>query len=137
MSVLEASYVVFLLSPYLANLAKRLVKSPKLYFYDVGLAAYLLGIEQPQQLLAHPLRGGLFENLVILEALKYRYNQGKRSNLHFYRDSSGHEIDLIYALADRFLAIEIKSSETLSSHFFKIASENSEKSCRNRLLLRS
>lgn len=118
LSVLEAGYIVLLLPPYHPNLSKRLIKSPKLYFYDVGLAAYLLGIEQPGQLFSHPLRGGLFENLVILEALKYRYNHGRRSNLYFYRDSTGYEIDLIYQLAERLLAIEIKSSETPAGHFF-------------------
>jgi len=104
--------------PHHPNLTKRLVKIPKLYFYDVGLASYLLGIEHQQQLVTHPLRGGLFENLVIIEALKHRYNSGKQSNLYFYRDSSGHEIDLIYTLADRLLAVEIKAGETVSGHFF-------------------
>ena len=117
-SVLEASYVVFLLPPYHANIGKRLIKSPKLYFYDVGLAAYLLGIENSRQIATHPLKGGLFENLVILEALKYRYNQAKRSNLFFYRDSNGNEVDLIYTLADRLLAVEIKAGETISRQFF-------------------
>jgi predicted AAA+ superfamily ATPase len=118
MSVLEASYIVFLLASYHPNISKRLIKSPKLYFYDVGLVSYLLGIEHPDQLFTHPLKGGLFENLVIVEALKYRYNQGKRSNLYFYRDSTGYEIDLIYTLADQFLAIEIKAGQTVSKHFF-------------------
>ena len=118
LSVLEASYVVFLLPPYHPNLSKRLIKSPKLYFYDVGLAAYLLGIENTRQVATHPLKGGLFENLVIMEALKYRYNRGQRSNLSFYRDSSGHEVDLIYTLADRMLAVEIKAGETVTRQFF-------------------
>ena len=118
LSVLEASYVVFLLPPYHPNLSKRLIKSPKLYFYDVGLAAYLLGIENTWQIATHPLKGGLFENLVIMEALKYRYNRGQRSNLSFYRDSSDHEVDLIYTLADRMLAVEIKAGETVTRQFF-------------------
>jgi hypothetical protein len=118
MSVLEASYVVFVLPPYHVNIGKRLIKSPKLYFYDVGLAAYLLGIETRRQIATHPLKGGLFENLVILEALKYRYHQGKRSNLFFYRDSNGNEVDLIYALANQLLAVEIKAGETVSRQFF-------------------
>lgn len=118
LSVLEAGYIVFLLPPYHPNVSKRLIKSPKLYFYDVGLASYLLGIEQPGQLLTHPLRGSLFENLVVMEALKQRYNQGKRSHLYFYRDSTGHEIDLIYQLAEQIAAIEIKSAATLAGHFF-------------------
>jgi hypothetical protein len=119
LSVLEASFVVFRLAPYHANLSKRLIKSPKLYFYDVGLAAYLLGIEDRRQIFSHPLRGALFENLVVVEALKYRYHRGKRSNLFFYRDAKRHEVDLIYTLADRFLAIEIKAGTTVSRSFFQ------------------
>jgi predicted AAA+ superfamily ATPase len=82
-SVLEASYVVFLLPPLHANVSKRLIKASKLYFYDVGLAAYLLGIENEKQIFAHPLKGALFENLIVMEALKHRYNQGLRSNLRW------------------------------------------------------
>jgi len=117
-SILEASYIVFLLEPFHANISKRLIKSPKLYFFDVGLAAYLLGIETPRQVTTHPLKGFLFENLVVVEALKHRFNHGKRSNLSFYRDSSGTEVDLLYSLADQFLAVEIKAGETVSSSFF-------------------
>ena len=117
-SVLEASYVVFLLEPYFANVSKRLIKSPKLYFYDVGLAAFLLGIEDVRQIRTHPLRGPLFETLVVAEALKQRFNQGRRSNLSFYRDSTGTEVDLLYSLADHLIAIEVKAGETVSrSHF--------------------
>lgn len=123
LSVLEASYVAFLLPPYHANISKRLIKTPKLFFYDVGLAAYLLGIESPDQIFTHPLKGALFENLVVVEVLKERYNRGKRSNLYFYRDSQGHEIDLIYTLADRLVAIEAKAGETLSRDYFKGFSE--------------
>lgn len=123
LSVLEASYVAFLLPPYHANISKRLIKTPKLFFYDVGLAAYLLGIESPDQIFTHPLKGALFENLVVVEVLKERYNCGKRSNLYFYRDSQGHEIDLLYTLADRFVAIEAKAGETLSRDHFKGFSE--------------
>jgi uncharacterized protein len=118
LSVVEASYVVFVLPPYHVNIGKRLIKSPKLYFYDVGLAAYLLGIENSRQIATHPLKGGLFENLVILEALKSRYNRAKRSNLFFYRDSNGNEVDLIYTLANRLVAVEIKAGETVSRQFF-------------------
>lgn len=118
LSILEASFIVFRLEPYHANISKRLIKSPKLYFYDVGLAAYLLGIENPGQVFTHPIRGALFENLVVGEALKHRFHHGKRSNLHFYRDSAGHEIDLIYGLAHRFAAVEIKAGQTVSSRFF-------------------
>jgi predicted AAA+ superfamily ATPase len=117
LSVLEASFIAFELQPFHANLSKRLVKSPKLYFYDVGLAAYLLGIESPRQIATHPLRGALFENLVVVEALKHRFNLGRRSNLSFYRDSTGSEVDLVYALADRLIAVEIKAGQTVSGSF--------------------
>lgn len=118
-SVLEASYIVFLLPPFFGNVSKRLVKSPKLYFYDVGLAAFLLGIENEKQIHTHPLRGALFENLVVMEALKHRYNSGRRSNLHFYRESAGREVDLVYTLADRLIAIEVKSGATIATSHFK------------------
>ncbi len=113
-SVLEAGFVVHLLPPFHANLSKRLIKSPKLYFYDVGLAAHLLGIETVAHISAHPLRGALFENLVVMEALKHRYNSGRRSNLTFYRDSGGTEVDLIYELAGDLVAIEVKAGETFT-----------------------
>lgn len=118
LSVLEASYLVFVLPPLHANISKRLIKSPKLYFFDVGLAAYLLGIENKKQIATHPLRGGLFENLVVIEALKHRYNRGFRSNLHFYRDSAGNEVDLVCSFADRRIGIEIKAGATVSGSFF-------------------
>ena len=105
-SVLEASYIVFLLEPFHVNISKRLIKSPKLYFYDVGLASHLLGIESAAQVSTHPLKGFLFENMVVMESLKHRFNQGRRSNLSFYRDSSGTEVDLIYSLADKVIAVE-------------------------------
>ena len=118
-SVLEASYIVFLLAPYHANVSKRLTKSPKLYFYDVGLASYLLGIEAPGQLATHPLRGSLFENLVVAEAMKHRFNLGLRCNMNFYRDSSGAEVDLVYQVADRMVAAEVKSGATLASDWWR------------------
>lgn len=119
MTVLEASYIVFLLQPYHANIGKRLVKSPKIYFYDVGLVSWLCGIEKEQQLATHPLRGNLFENVVIMETLKYRYNHGKRNNLYFYRDSNGNEIDLLYTKGANMLPIEIKSGQTISNSYFR------------------
>ncbi len=118
-TVLQASYIVFLLEPYYKNIRKRLIKSPKLYFYDTGLASFLLGIEKKSYLETHPLRGNLYENLVIMEVLKQRYNKGKRNNLNFYRDKTGNEIDLIYNIAQHIIPIEIKSSETISKDFFK------------------
>ena len=90
----------------------------ELYFYDVGLAAYLLGIESPSQVFTHPLKGGLFENLVVVEALKLRFNRVKRENLYFYRDAKGHEIDLLYTLANRIVAVEAKAGRTISRQYF-------------------
>ena len=118
LSLLEASYIVFLLPPHLANIRKRLVKSPKLYFHDVGLASYLIGIEREDQLTTHPLRGPLFENAVISEVLKYRFNQGQRSNLTFFRDSQGLECDGLIDFAGRLHAIEVKSGATLPGDAF-------------------
>ena len=118
LTILEASYIVFLLEPYHPNINRRMVRSPKLYFYDVGLANYLLGIENASHVDTHPLKGNLFENLIIIEILKYRYNQGRRNNLCFYRDSLGNEIDVIYNLAHHVLPFEIKAGETVASDFF-------------------
>ncbi len=119
LSVLEASYIVFLLRPFHANIGKRLVKAPKIYFYDVGLAAWLSGIDAARQMENHPLRGNFFENMVIMDVLKYRYNLGRRNNLFFYRDSSGNEVDLLYTLAQHLLPIEIKAGQTISSGYFR------------------
>ena len=94
-SLLEASYIAFRLPPFSANISKRLIKSPKLYFYDVGLAACLMGITDSTQLPTHPLRGMLYENLIVVEIMKYFQNRGVRPNLHFYRDSNGNEVDVI------------------------------------------
>ena len=118
LSLLEASYIAFRLPPFFANLGKRLVKSPKLYFYDVGLAAYLIGIERPEQIATHPLRGALFENALVAEALKHRFNLGMRSNLSFFRDSRGLECDLLYGTDERMLAIEAKAGATVASDYF-------------------
>lgn len=119
MSVLEASYVVMLLRPYYKNIGKRLIKSPKIYFYDVGLAAYLLGIENENQLSRDPLRGALFENMVIMEMIKYRYNRGSDHQLYYYRDSHHNEIDIVFEKAGDFHAIEIKSAQTFHTDFLK------------------
>lgn len=118
-SLLETSFIVFRLPPYFANISKRLIKSPKLYFYDTGLAASLLGIEDKKQIATHPLRGALFENLVIAEILKFRFNRGRKENLSFFRDAKGHEVDCIYQSAADVDLIEIKSAGTIRSEFFK------------------
>lgn len=119
LTLLEASYIVYVLQPWHTNLSKRQIKSPKLYFYDVGLAAYLLGIENESHVSRHPLRGNLFENLIVIEALKYRFNRGKRSNLYFWRDAKGNEIDLVIESGPDIAAVEIKAGATVSSDWFK------------------
>ena len=119
LSILEASYVCYLLNPDYNNFAKRLVKSPKLYFYDTGLACSLLDIKSADQINIHFLRGGLFENFVITEFLKYYYNNGTTPDLTFWRDSTGNEIDLIDNRNMQQYAYEIKSGTTFSSDYFK------------------
>jgi len=117
--LLETSFVIFRLTPFHANLGKRLVKSPKLYFHDVGLAAYLCGVEEERHLRNHPLRGQLFENLVVADLLKRRFNGGRDNRLCFYRDSTGNEIDLLYPLGPDFLPIEIKAGQTIRKDSFR------------------
>lgn len=119
LSILEASYVIFRLPPYFENFGKRVIKTPKIYFTDTGLLCYLLGIERVEQVGRDPLVGNLFENLVVLEALKTRYNQGLTPNLYFYRDNQGHEIDLLHKQGNEFIGIEIKSASTWNASFKK------------------
>ena len=119
LTVLEASYIIFQLPPYYANIRKRLVKSPKFYFCDVGLAAHLIGIENAGQVATHPLRGALFENAVVAEVLKHRFNRGNQANLSFFRDSKGLECDLLYPAGSGFAALEVKSGATIGSDYFR------------------
>lgn len=119
LSLLEAGFIAFTLSPFSWNISKRLVKSPKLYFYDVGLAAFLLGIREQSQVRFHPHYGALFENMVVVEALKTFLHRGRRPNFHFYRDSEGNEIDLLIEVDGGVMPIEIKSGETLAPDFFR------------------
>ena len=119
-SVLEASYIVFLLKPHHKNFGKRLVKTPKLYFYDTGIAAYLLGIQDADQLSIHSMRGHLFETFIIAELLKCRYNRGFASNLYFWRDNTGNEIDLIIESGEKLLPLEVKSGQTVTRDYFKV-----------------
>ena len=114
-SILEASYIIFKLSPYFENFGKRVIKSPKYYFTDVGLLSYILGIREPGQITRDPLVGHIFENMVVIECLKSRYNQGKMADLYFYRDSNGNEVDIIFQDGRELVAIEIKSASTYSS----------------------
>lgn len=119
-SILETSYIVFLLQPHHQNFNKRIIKTPKLYFYDTGLAAWLLAIQDPVQLNAHSLRGALFETFVISESLKARFNRGlPGQNLYFWRDRSGNEVDLLIERGERLRPVEIKSGQTLNSDYFK------------------
>lgn len=115
LTVLEASYIVRLLPPHHRNFGKRLVKTPKLYFVDTGLAAWLLGIRDDAGLATHPMRGALFENLVIGEFVKQRFNAGQPAELYFWRDNLGHEIDLLFETPDGLQAVEIKSGMTFAS----------------------
>lgn len=118
-SILEASFIVFRLQPYFENFGKRLIKSPKLYFTDVGLATYLLGIETQVQIERDPLRGHLVENLVLLELMKWRYNQGQDLQLYFYRDAQKNEVDILFKEGNNLIPIEIKSSKTYNPAFLK------------------
>ncbi len=118
-AILEASYIVYLLQPHHQNFNKRLIKTPKLYFCDPGLAVYLLTIRDPAQLNAHAQRGALFETFVVGELLKAHYNQGEPAGLYFWRDRSGHEIDLLIQRSDGLQPLEIKSGQTLNRDFFK------------------
>ena len=119
LSILEASYIIFKLAPYYENFGKRVVKSPKYYFVDVGLLVFLLGIEKPEQISRDPLVGNIFENLIVIECLKSRLNRGKMSNLYFYRDSNGFEVDLVLQKGRELIGIEIKSNSTYSVKQFK------------------
>lgn len=119
LSILEASYIVYLLQPFHANINKRLTKSPKIYFYDVGLAAFLAGINESSQLYTSHLKGSLFENLIVMDILKHKFNHFKSYQLYFYRDSNQNEIDLILDYTTHLDAIEIKSSHTFDKSFLK------------------
>ncbi len=118
LGMLNTSYITFTLPPYYRNVGKRIVKAHKLYFYETGLACHLLGIESPHQLDTHPLRGMLFENMVVSEFCKRRFNQGKTPQLYYYRDNAQKEVDLIEESGfDRLCAYEIKSAQRYSTQF--------------------
>ncbi len=114
-SILEASFLLFRLPPYFENFGKRAIKSPKIYFTDVGLLCFLLGIREPDQVSRDPLVGAIFENLVVVECLKARYNKGQIADLYFFRDSNGNEVDLVWKEGSVLAAAEIKSSTTFST----------------------
>jgi predicted AAA+ superfamily ATPase len=118
LSVLEAGYLVFRLPPLHRNLGKRLTKSPKLYFYDTGLLAWLVGIRRPEDLTVHPLRGAIVENWVVSEIVKARVHRGLEPSLAFYRDQSGREVDLVLEEGARTVLVEVKSGKTIAADFF-------------------
>ncbi len=118
-SILETSYILLLLRPHHNNLNKRLIKSPKLYFHDTGIAAWLCGIHSKEEMSIHHMRGPLFETWVINELIKGRYNQGLHSNLYFWRDRSGNEIDVISEQGSNLIPVEIKSGQTVNTDFTK------------------
>lgn len=116
---LKTTFICFTLQPHFKNFNKRIVKTPKLYFYDTGLLCYLLGINEPKQLDTHPLRGHIFENLIISEIHKNQCNNAQEKNLYFWRDQKGHEIDLVLDYSSCLFPIEIKLSQTFNSDFIK------------------
>ncbi len=135
-SVLEASFIIFLLRPHYKNFNKRLVKMPKLYFYDPGLAAFLLDIRSSKQIQTHYLKGALFETFILSEFMKRTFNQGQVSHFYFWRDKLGNEIDCLVDKGESVLPIEIKAGRTINQDFFKgtdyflgLADEVSEKPC--------
>ena len=117
--ILENSFIMYRLFPHHRNFNKRIVKMPKLYFYDTGLVCALLGIQNARQLDFHPLFGSLFENFVIMELIKHRFNRAMNNNFYFWRDNIGHEIDLIAEKPQSLYPIEIKSGKTITDEFFK------------------
>lgn len=117
-SILEASYIVFRITPHFNNLGKRLVKTPKLYFYDCGLASRLLGIQSPEQLSIHPSRGALFESFIASELIKYSYNKANTPSLYFWRDRSGNEVDFLIDKGTTIIPIEVKSGKTVAADWF-------------------
>lgn len=119
LSVLESSYLVHRLPPYHRNFGKRLVKTPKLYFLDVGLACWLLGIASPDMLALHPLRGALFETWVVGEFVKARFNAGLPADLYFWRDNNGLESDLLFERGNRVQPVEIKSGQTVTPDYIR------------------
>lgn len=119
LDLLQTSHIVFLLTPWFVDAGKRLVRSPKLYFHDVGLAAWLLGIRTPDQAAHDPLYGSLFENMIVADILKQQYNRGLPGDLHFFRDAAGNEVDLLLPAGRRFHAIEIKAGATVNPDYFR------------------
>jgi len=119
LSVLQSSYIIYLLKPYHTNFNKQVMKTPKLYFYDTGVACSLLGITNAKQITQHVAKGFLFENMIVSEMLKERFNNGKTDNLFYWRDKTGNEVDILTDDASKLTALELKAGETISTDFFK------------------
>ena len=119
LSVLESSYIVHLLPPYFRNFGKRLIKTPKLYFLDQGLACWLLGIRSHEHLALHPMRGAIFESFIISEFLKSRYNRGQPPDLYFWRDNNGLEADIVFERGTKLQPVEIKSGQTITGDYIR------------------
>jgi len=119
LSILETSFLIKLTRPYYRNFNKRLVKTPKLYFLDTALVCYLLGIQNPEQLETHPLKGFIFETYVLMELLKNRFNKGLSDNIYYFRDNTGNEVDFILDNGQQLDIVEVKAGKTINSDFFK------------------
>ncbi len=119
LGILQSSYIIYLLKPYYNNFNKRIMKTPKLYFYDTGVACSLLGIKSAEQIAIHAAKGALFENLIVSELLKKRFNAGEIDNLFYWRDKTGNEVDIITENEGKLTAIELKAGETINNDFFK------------------
>jgi predicted AAA+ superfamily ATPase len=119
LSILQASFIIIILHPYYENFGKRIIKSPKLYFSEIGIVSYLLGIENKKQAARDPLLGNLFENMVVIEAIKSRLNKGLDHNLYFFRDNNKNEVDLLYKKQRKLIPIEIKAAMTYNDHLLK------------------
>lgn len=117
--ILESSYIIYLLKPYYKNYNKTIVKRPKLYFYDTALVCSLLGIQNAKQIANYPLRGAIFETMLVTELIKQRLNAGLAINLYYWRDKTGHEVDILSEEKNSILPIEIKSGKTITTEFFK------------------
>jgi uncharacterized protein len=119
LSVLEASFILFRLPPYYRNFNKRVIKSPKIYFYDTGLACNVIGLRSEDDVRVHYSRGALFENAVIVEMMKHFFNRGEKQQFYFWKDSNRNEVDLLFEKGSRLAAVEIKSGKTVHHDFFK------------------
>lgn len=118
LGILQSSFIIYMLKPYHNNFSKRIIKSPKLYFYDTGVACSLLGISNSKQIAVHALKGFLFENMIISELLKERLNSGLQDNLYYWRDKTGNEVDVLIDNAGKLTAVDLKAGETVSGDFF-------------------